>query len=96
MSTYAIAVHAEFLLSSFTRSLRARNLSERTVDTYTESLRQFADSCQARYANPIRQRLQGARGVVHRGSPRKVKASHGQQPLPGIADLLRLARGRRE
>ena len=43
MSTYTIAVHAEFLLSSFTRSLRARNLSERTVDTYTESLRQFAD-----------------------------------------------------
>ena len=42
MSTFTIAVHAAFLLSSFPRSLRARNLSERTVDTYTESLRQFA------------------------------------------------------
>ena len=41
MLTATTAVHTGFLLSSFTRSLRARNLSERTVDTYTESLRQF-------------------------------------------------------
>ncbi len=33
----------QFLLGSFGRSLRARNLSPRTVDTYTESVRQFAE-----------------------------------------------------
>ena len=52
MSTYTIAVNAESLLSSFTRSLRARNLSERTVDTYTESLRQFADSLSGKVCQP--------------------------------------------
>ena len=52
MSTYTIAVDAEFPLSSFTWSLRARNLSERTVDTYTESLRQFADAWSGKVCQP--------------------------------------------
>lgn len=43
MSTNVLGIHTEFLLGSFTRSLRARNLSERTIETYTESVRQFAD-----------------------------------------------------
>lgn len=41
MSTDTMTVQDQFLLSSFTRSRRARNISERTVDTYTESVRQF-------------------------------------------------------
>ena len=44
MSTVtAETVQTQFLLSSFARSLRARNLSERTEDTYTESVRQFTE-----------------------------------------------------
>lgn len=43
MSTATVIMQSQFLLSSFARSLRARNLSERTVDTYTESVRQFSE-----------------------------------------------------
>ena len=41
MSTYTLVAKQHLFLDSFTRSLRARNLSARTVDTYTESVRQF-------------------------------------------------------
>ena len=42
-SGIATNVQTQFLLSSFTRSLRARNFSVRTVETYTESVREFTE-----------------------------------------------------
>ena len=54
MSTATVeSVQTQFLLGSFARSLRARNLSPRTVDTYTESVRQFTDFL-TRQGMPIR------------------------------------------
>lgn len=41
MPSNTITARQHLFLDSFTRSLRARNLSDRTVDTYTESVRQF-------------------------------------------------------
>ena len=43
MATDTIIVKHQFFLDSFSRSLRARNCSDRTVDTYTESVRQLVD-----------------------------------------------------
>ena len=42
MSTAIASNQQQFLIGSFARSLRARNLSERTLETYTESVRQFS------------------------------------------------------
>ena len=92
MSTTAIEVHTEFLLSSFTRSLRARNLSERTVDTCIESLRQFAgflvkQGMPTQLENLSREHVESfIEYLLRKWKP---------EPLPRITGLLRLARGRR-
>ena len=42
MLSNTVSVRDQFFLDSFCRSLRARNCSDKTVDTYSESVRQFA------------------------------------------------------
>ena len=42
MATDTLTVQHKLYLDSFIRSLRAQNLSDRTVQTYSESVRQFA------------------------------------------------------
>ena len=78
VSEYTATNEAEASLASFQRPLRAENLSPRTVETYSESVRQFARFLEAQGTT---ERAQGARGGL-RGEPTgAVEACCGQQSV---------------
>lgn len=49
-------VDLEALMTSWIRSMRARNLARKTIDSYTESVRQLLDFAEVRDAEPLDRR----------------------------------------